>query len=381
MTEPFSGLIRASAGALLLLAAPLHAQEGRPPAAVTVVTLQPQQVATTTTLPGRVVASALAEVRPQVAGIITSRTFQEGAPVEAGEVLYTIDAATYEAAVAQADAAVAQARALLDAARKEAVRIEELSSRNVATDQAVEAAQAANASAEAGLQAADAQAQAARIELDRTQIRARLTGEIGRSLASQGALVTASQVEPLAVIRAIDPVFVDVTQSASELLAWRRGNSEMQLGDMEREVTLTLADGSRFEQTGTLRAAEPNVDAQTGVVVLRMQFANPDKLLLPGRYVQVEMPTGTVDDAFLVPQEAVSRDRRGQPIALVVNGDGVVEQRSLSVLQEIGPDWVIDDGLAAGDRVIVSGLQKAAPGATVAAEERGADAAAPAPTQ
>lgn len=355
----------------LLAAWPAQAQQGdRPPPAVTVVTLQPGIVETTTTLPGRVVASAIADVRPQVAGIITEQLFQEGGRVEAGDVLYTIDPATYQAAVAQADAAVAQSQAELNAVSKEATRVQELATRNVASDQAVENARAAGEGAAAGLQAALARLQAAQIELDRTQIRARLSGEIGRSLASRGALVTASQAEPLAVIRNIDPVFVDVTQSAADLLAWRQGNSAMQLDDTPREVTLTLADGSTFDQTGTLRAAEPNVDAQTGVVVLRMQFANPDKLLLPGMYVQVEMPTGKIEGAFRVPQEAVSRDRRGLPTALVVGADDVVEARDLTVRQELGTDWIVTDGIAAGDRVIVAGLQNSAPGTKVTAKER-----------
>ena len=373
MITPFRRNLPSLLVLALLAAPPAQAQQGGdrpPPAAVTVVTLQPESVETTTTLPGRVVASATAEVRPQVAGIITEQLFQEGGRVEAGDVLYTIDPATYQAAVAQADAAVAQAQAQQNAASKEARRFQELATRNVASDQAVENARAAGESAAAGLQAALAQLQAAQIELDRTQIRARLSGEIGRSLTSRGALVTASQPEPLAVIRNIDPVFVDVTQSAADLLAWRRGNSEMQLDDTPRDVMLTLADGSTFDQTGTLRAAEPNVDAQTGVVVLRMQFANPDKLLLPGMYVQVEMPTGKVEGAFRVPQEAVSRDRRGSPTTLVVGDGDVVEQRELTVRQELGSDWIVTGGIEAGDRVIVAGLQKAAPGSKVTPQER-----------
>ena len=182
--------------------------------------------------------------------------------------------------------------------------------------------------------------------------------------------MTNSQASPLAIIRNIDPVYVDVTQSAAELLDWRRGNAEKRLGDTPREVKLTLADGSIYDQTGTLNAAEPDVDQQTGVVVLRMGFANPDRLLLPGMYVRVEMPTGIAKGAFLVPQEAVSRDRRGQPLAMVVNADNVVEQRLLTVLQDRGSDWIVSEGLSAGDRVIMMGLQKAAPGATVTPQEQ-----------
>ena len=180
----------------------------------------------------------------------------------------------------------------------------------------------------------------------------------------------------MAVIRNIDPVYVDVTQSAADIIAWRRDNIGARLEDLPTDVTLTLADGSVFDQTGTLTAAEPDVNEQTGVVVLRMQFANPDKLLLPGMYVQVQIATTTAKNVYLVPQEAVSRDRRGQPTALVVGAENVVEMRQLSVVSDQGSNWVVDSGLNPGDRVIVMGLQKAAPGATVTPQEQGA---APAP--
>ncbi|WP_422071305.1 efflux RND transporter periplasmic adaptor subunit [Tranquillimonas rosea] len=346
------------------------AQSEQPPAAVTVETLQPQDVTLTSTLPGRVKASAAAEVRPQVAGIITERLFKEGSRVEAGDVLYTIDPTSYEAAVAQAEASVTQAESQLRAAEREAERVQELSDRNVASQQVLDEAISTRDSAAAALEVARAQLQSAEIELDRTEIRARLSGEIGLSQTGQGALVTASQAEPLAVIRQIDPILVDVTQSAADLLAWRRGQAEDTLTESQRDVTLTLADGSQFDQTGTLTAAEPHVDEQTGVVVLRMEFANPDQLLLPGMYVQVEMPTGTAPNAFLAPQEGVSRDRRGRPFALVVNDDNVIEQKMLTILQDRGSDWIVNDGLSAGDRVIVAGLQNVAPGDTVQPEER-----------
>ncbi|MFD2740407.1 efflux RND transporter periplasmic adaptor subunit [Sulfitobacter aestuarii] len=358
-------------GLTLLLSAPLatQAQEGRPPAAVSVMTLQPQSVTLTTTLPGRVVASARAEVRPQVAGIITERQFREGGQVEEGDVLYQIDPASYDAALAIARASVAQAKAGLEKAEKEARRIDALQSRNVASASAADEADAALAIAAANLEAAEAQLQSAQIEKDRTTIRARLSGEIGRSLTSPGALVTASQATPLAVIQNIDPVYVDVTQSAAELLAWRRshGNGPADLADPS--VTLTLADGVAFDQKGMLTAAEPEVDEQTGVVVLRMSFDNPDKLLLPGMYVQVEMPTETLDSALVVPQQAVSRDRRGQATALIVTEENVVEQRELTILQARGADWIVSDGLSAGDRLVVAGFQKTGPGATVTPQE------------
>lgn len=358
------------------IAGPGMAQQGeQPPPGVVVVTVKKSDVDLSTTLPGRVVASAEAEVRPQVAGIITERLFDEGGRVEEGDVLYRIDPASYDAAVAQAQAAVAQAQAQIKATEREAERLQTLSSRNVVSEQALDSAIAARDGAAASLQAAEAQLQSAKIERDRTEIRARLSGEIGRSVVSPGALVTASQQQPLATIRNIDPIYVDVTQSASDLLAFRRGQGILQLEEGAQHVRLTLADGSDFGEAGKLTAAEPVVDPLTGVVVLRITFANPDKLLLPGMYVQAEMPAGVAKGAILVPQEGVSRNRRGQPTALVVGEDNVVEQRVLSVLQDRGAFWVVGAGLQDGDRVVVEGLQSAAPGATVIPEERTAKAA------
>lgn len=342
----------------------------RPPTPVTVVTVQPETVTLTERLPGRVVASAVAEVRPQVSGLITERLFREGGSVREGDILYQIDSATYEAALAQAKAAVAQSEAQYTNTVREAERIVELQQRNVTSQQAVDSSVAARDAAAAALQVSRAQLQTAQIDLDRTTIRAPLTGDIGLSQTTQGALVTASQAEPLAVIRSIDTVHVDVTQSAADLLAWRRGQVDKNLEGASREVALILADGSTYERTGTLIAAEHNVDEQTGVVTLRLDFENPDKLLLPGMYVQVDMPTGAVDGVYMVPQEGVSRDRRGRPVAMVVNADNVVEERALEIASDRGNKWIVTDGLEPGARIIVEGLQKVAAGATVAPEER-----------
>jgi membrane fusion protein (multidrug efflux system) len=348
------------------------AQQGQGPTPVTVVTLAPQDVTLTSLLPGRVAASAEAEVRPQVNGIITERLFEEGADVTEGDPLYQIDKATYEAAVQQARAGVAQAAAQLRAAEREAQRLVELQSRNVASEQALDEATSTRDAAAAGLELAEAQLNSAEIELSRTTIRARLSGRIGLSLTSQGALVTASQSQPLTVIRNINPVYVDVTQSAADLLRWRRGETERDLAGADATVRLKLADGSDYSETGELKAAEPNVNPQTGVVTLRMQFDNPDLLLLPGMYVQVEMPVEVAHDVYLVPQEGVVRDRRGRPLAWVVKEDGVIEERALSVIQNRGNAWVVEEGLNPGDRVMVAGFQKTAPGATVVPEERAA---------
>nr|WP_306131078.1 efflux RND transporter periplasmic adaptor subunit [Roseovarius sp. MMSF_3350] len=352
-------------------------QQAQEPVPVVVVTLQAQTVTLTSTLPGRVAASAEAEVRPQVNGIITERLFREGAFVEAGEALYRIDSATYSAAVEQAQAAVTQARVQLDAAEVEAERLVELRERNVTSERAFDEAKAVRDTAAAAVEVAQAQLRSAEIELERTTIRARLSGEIGLARTSPGALVTASQAEPLAVIRDIDPVYVDVTQSAADLLRWTRGQTEDQLTNADTTVRLTLADGSEFDETGTITAAEPNVDPQTGVVVLRMQFDNPDRLLLPGMYVQVELPVGTAENVLLVPQEAVQRDRRGRPFTWVVTAENVVEERQVTILQDRGSEWVVSDGLQDGERVVVAGFQKTGVGATVAPEERPDPEAAP----
>lgn len=345
-----------------------------PPPTVTVVTLHTQEVNLTTTLPGRVTASAEAEVRPQVNGIIVERLFDEGRRVKVGDTLFRIDRTTYEAAVAQAEAAVAQAKAQADNARREADRLGALRDRNVASESTTDTAMATRDAAEAAVKVAEAQLLTARIELDRTTVRAELEGEIGLTQVSQGALVTASQATPLAVIRTIDPVHVDVTQSAAEIIRWRR---EMQTqAPPDRTVTLRLADGSEYAQKGTLTAAEPYVNESTGVVTLRLSFDNPDRILLPGMYVQAVVQQAKVQDVVLAPQEGVSRDRRGQPVALVVNAQNQVEQRELTVLQDLGNDWVVSEGLEDGDRLIVEGVQVIAPGMPVNAEERAAKPAA-----
>ena len=349
-----------------------------PPQPVTVVTLGAEPVTLISPLPGRVAASGVAEVRPQVSGIITDRLFNEGAEVAQNDPLYKIDAASYEAKVAAAEAALSQAEATLRSAESEAKRQETLLGRSVVSQQNLDDAIAARDVADAAVKVARANLQSAQIDLDRTTIRAPLSGVVGLSETTQGALVTAGQATALTVIRDLDPVYVDVTQSAAELLRWRRANPDAKRG-MDPTVTLRLADGSDYPQKGHLEAAEPYVNELTGVIVLRLMFPNPDHLLLPGMYVQVEMPQGVVDNAILAPQQGIGRDRRGQPTALIVNADNVVEQRQLTVLRDQGANWIVTDGLAPGDKLIVEGLQKIAPGAKVTPEEKtAAPAAAPA---
>ncbi|WP_321363180.1 efflux RND transporter periplasmic adaptor subunit [uncultured Celeribacter sp.] len=353
------------------MAAPVLAQDGPPPSPVTVVTLEAKDVTLSAPLPGRVAASSSAEVRPQVSGIIQSRLFQEGSTVSEGDPLYQIDAATYEAQKAVAEASLAQAKAALKSAEIEYNRQEELRTRNVVSQQNLDSAIAARDSAAAAVKVAEANLLSAEIDLDRTQIRAPISGVTGFSEITQGALVTAGQASALTTIRALDPIYVDVTQAAADILRWRRSGSNMDtVEDFDERVSLTLSDGESYEFHGELSAAEPYVNEDTGTTVLRLSFPNPEHFLLPGMYVQVEMPQGVVPNAVLVPQQAVSRDRRGRPMALVVNAENVVEQRILDVVSDQGANWVVTEGVSAGDRVIVAGLQKAAPGATVAPQEQ-----------
>lgn len=352
-----------------------HQDGEQPPMPVTVVTLEPRDVTLTASLPGRVAASGMAEVRPQVSGIITERLFEEGKPVEMGAALYHIDPATYEAAKAAAEASLAQASAQLRAAEREDERQQELRTRNVTSQQALDDAMAARDVAQAAVKVAEAQVLAASIDLERTTIRAPIAGTVGLSQTTQGALVTSGQTAALTVIRQLDPVYVDVTQSAAEILKWRRSGQQL-AEEAGAEVLLRLADGDTYEHAGILAAAEPHVNEQTGVIVLRLEFPNPEKFLLPGMYVQVDMPQAMVEGAILAPQEGVTRDRRGRPVAMVVNAENVVEMRELTVQRDQGADWVVTGGLSAGDRIIVEGLQKVSPGMTVAPEERIVTAAA-----
>ncbi|MCT4332492.1 efflux RND transporter periplasmic adaptor subunit [Paracoccus sp. YLB-12] len=341
-----------------------------PPPAVTVVTLKSADVTLTSSLPGRVAASAEAELRPQVSGLITERLFNEGSVVAEGDPLYRIDPRSYEAGVAQADAALAQAQAQAESARREADRVAALRDRRVASEQTQDSAIAARDAAEAAVKAAEAQLQSARIDLDRTTITSPIDGVIGLAQASQGALVTASQAAPLVVIRRIDPVHVDVTQSAADIVRWQRQGAAAALPEgTDRTVTLRLADGSTYEHTGSLTAAEPHVDETTGVITLRMEVPNPDGFLLPGMYVLADLPQAQLKDVVLAPQEGVTRDRRGRPVAMVVNDQNVVEERLLDIVQDRGTDWVVREGLAAGDRIVVAGLQKIGAGMTVTPEE------------
>ena len=361
--------------------AALAQAEGAPPAAVTVIEAQPTDYTVTARLPGRIKASTVSEVRPQVGGLIRERQFEEGSVIEAGQPLYQIESDTYAAAVAAAQAAVAQAQANFDLANREAERAEELFASKTGSAQRLDSAVSARDAADAALQLARAQLQSAEINLDRTTIRAAISGVVGFSQVSTGALVAAQQVNPLTTIRALDPVHVDVTQSANDLLRWQQ--TQHGTRPESRQATLILPTGDEYPLRGELRAAEPQVEPTTGMITLRISIPNPDHLLLPGLYVEVILPQAEEKGIYLVPQSAVMRDTQGTPHAWVVEND-TVAVRTLEVLTSEGGNWVVTGGLQPGDRIVTSGFQKTGPGApvTVVPDQppAGADADAAAPS-
>lgn len=359
------------------------ASDAPPPApgkaAVTVVTLQPEAVMLTRQLPGRVNPFLVAEVRPQVGGLIQSRLFDEGTQVKAGQPLYLIDDASYRADVNSARAALKRAQATHQAAKTRAARIAELASKKVVSAQDRENAEAALAEAAADVGVARAELDRQQVTLDHARILAPIAGRIGKSMVTQGALVTANQDTALATIQQLDPIYVDLTQSSAELLKLRQ---ELAAGRMDASgdlpVSILLEDGSAYAHPGKLAFTDISVDPATGSVLLRVAVPNPEHLLLPGMYVRAEIGVGRSSEALLAPQPAIQRDPKGGAFALIVGSDGKVARREVAVSRTIGNRWLIDSGLSAGDRVIVEGLQKVRPDAVVTAVERDAAPAAPA---
>lgn len=337
-----------------------------PPTAVTAITLEAQPVTLTRELPGRSTAYLVAEVRPQVSGIVRERQFAEGARVEAGQPLYQLDDSTYRADFDRAKAALARAQAAATLARLNAERAAGLAEADAVSRQENENAIAALAQAEAEVAVAEAAVAGAEVVLGYTAIRSPIAGRIGRSSVTQGALVTANQADPLATVQQLDPIYVDVTQSSRELLEMRR---DFAAGTVQRPeeipVEILLEDGTRYQHRGRLEFAEVSVDPTTGSYALRVLVPNPDEILLPGMYVRAVVTTGLSQRAILVPQQAVARDPRGNTSVMLVGQDGKVEARAIRVSRTVGDAWLVDSGLAAGDRVIVEGLQKIRPGVPV----------------
>ncbi len=331
------------------------------PPEVGVITIKPQPVTLTTTLPGRTSPFAVSDVRPQVNGIIQARLFQEGANVRAGQVLYQIDPATYKATYDQAKAQLASAEANVATAKVKAERYGDLVKINGVAKQDYDDAKAAYLQAVAAVQQNQALVQSAKINLDYTRVTAPISGRIGKSVYTKGALVTASQADALTTVQTLDPIYVDINQSAEELLKLRRSLADGALtssGSHSAEVTLKLDDGSDYPWKGKLEFADVTVDQTTGAVTLRAIFPNPKGVLLPGLYVRAVVAQGGKPSAILAPQQGVTRDQTGAPVSTVVNAQGNAESRKLTVDRVVGDKWLVTSGLNAGDRLIVEGLQK-----------------------
>jgi len=335
---------------------------------VAVVTIQPQQVVITTELGGRTSANLVAEVRPQVGGIIQKRLFTEGADVKAGQALFQIDPALYQAALDNAKAALSKSEANLSAIRLKADRLRELLVDKAVSQQDYDDAAASLKQTQADIQYSRANVETARINLKYTSITAPISGRIGKSSVTVGALVTASQGTVLATIQQLDPMYVDVPQSTAEVLRLRRGLKEGRLdqnGANQKKVQLILEDGTAYPLEGILQFRDVTVDPTTGSVILRLIFPNPKGILLPGMFVRAVVQEGVNKQAILIPQQAVSRDPRGNPLTLIVDAEGKVQLRMLTLDRAMGDKWLISSGLVSGDRVIVEGMQKVQPGASV----------------
>ncbi|MCW0181858.1 MAG: efflux RND transporter periplasmic adaptor subunit [Zavarzinia sp.] len=340
------------------------------PAEVGVVAIAPSRVVLTSELSGRTAAFRVAEIRPQVDGIITGRLFEEGAAVKAGDPLYQIDPASYQAAVDSAQAALARAEAGVDVARLDERRYAELVRTNATSRQNYDNAVAVLKQAQADVASAKAALAAAQINLQRAHILAPISGRIGRSSVTQGALVNANQATALASIQQLDPIYVDLTQSSAEMLRLKADMARGLLSGVDAgsaKVTLVLEDGSTYDQPGVLKFSEAVVNESTGSVTLRALFPNKDERLLPGMFVRAIVEVGVDEQGILVPQRGVTRSPTGEGSALVVNDKGEAEARKVVADRAIGDAWLVTSGIAAGDKVIVEGLQHVQPGMPVKA--------------
>lgn len=357
---------------------PATAPAAAPAAEVIAATLHPETVTLTRELPGRTAAYVIAEVRPQVSGIVKRRLFTEGANVTAGQVLYEIDDSTPRADLGSAKATLARARAAAELARLNAARAAALAETDAVSRQEYESAVATHQQAQAEILAAEAAVARAEVTLGYTRVTSPIAGRIGKSSVTEGALVTANQAGALATVQQLDPIYVDVTQSSREWLELRRELDAGTLARTETPVTIMLEDGTRYAHPGKLEFTEVAVDPATGVIALRITVPNPDHLLLPGMYVRAIIGTAVREQAVLVPQQGIARDPRGNTTAMVVSTEGKAELRPVHVSRTIGDQWLVESGLAAGDRVIVQGLQKIGPGMPVKVVEATAASAQPA---
>ena len=337
------------------------------PREVVIIKLEPRREVYTTSLAGRIASFQVAEVRPQVGGILQQRLFTEGADVKAGQALYQIDPATYEAALDSAQAALMKAEANVTPARLKAERFRELLAIKAVSKQEYDDAQAAFKQAEADVAVNRAAVKTARINLEYTKVRSPISGRIGKSAFTPGALVTANQAQALTSVRQLDPVYVDITQSSQDLLRLRAQftNGELRSAAEEAPVRLKLENGAMYPHEGRLQFTDVSVDESTGMVSLRALFPNPEHILLPGMYVRAVIAEGVDENALLVPQRALRRDPKGQASVLLVDGGGKVDVRLVDVGRTVGDSWQVLSGLKPGDRVIVEGGQNVRPGMSV----------------
>lgn len=337
------------------------------PREVVIIKLEPRREVYTTALAGRIASFQVAEVRPQVGGILQQRLFTEGADVKAGQALYQIDPATYEAALDSAQAALMKAEANVTPARLKAERFRELLAIKAVSKQEYDDAQAAFKQAEADVAVNRAAVKTARINLEYTKVRSPISGRIGKSAFTPGALVTANQAQALTSVRQLDPVYVDITQSSQDLLRLRAQftNGELRSAAEEAPVRLKLENGAMYPHEGRLQFTDVSVDESTGMVSLRALFPNPEHILLPGMYVRAVIAEGVDENALLVPQRALRRDPKGQASVLLVDGGGKVDVRLVDVGRTVGDSWQVLSGLKPGDRVIVEGGQNVRPGMSV----------------
>ena len=333
---------------------------------VSVVEIQPDTRAQTTILQGRTAPFLVAEVRPQVSGILQKRLFKEGEEVKEGQPLYQIDPAVYKAAVESAKAEVERAKSLVMQTRNSANRYAQLVKTEAVSKQMNEDAQAAYKQAQASLLAAQAQLKNAEINLGYTTITSPITGKIGRSLVTPGALLSGYQANNMAVVQTLDPIYVDVNESSRDLLKLKKEIAEgrIKVNEGAIPVSLTLEDGSAYPLEGKLELSEVSVDEGTGTITLRAVFPNPNQTLLPGMYVRTKLPQGLRENAIFVPQRAVLRESNGSPYVYVVQ-DGKIAIKKIKTIKTEGTDWLLESGLEPGDKVVIEGLQRIRPGVPV----------------
>ena len=362
----------ATLGALLILAGCNDEQQqgggsAFPPPQVAVITVKAENVPITNDLPGRIAATRVAEVRPRVSGIVVERVFEQGSQVKEGDVLYRIDPAPFQVQVDSAEATLRRAEAVQTQARVDSERQEQLKKSNVASAQAYDDAIAKLAQADAEVAIAQAGLETARLNLQYADVKAPISGRIGRALITEGALVSANGTENLATIQQLDPVYADFTQSATDLIRLRKAleDGALMADNNSADVRLMLDDGTEYPHPGKLLFSEAAVDETTGQVTLRGEFPNPDGYLLPGMYVRVLIEQGIEKGAVLVPQQAVQRDSSGGALVYVVSADNKAGVRNVRVGRASGTRWVITEGLKDGEKIIVEGFQKVQPGGEV----------------